>query len=182
MNQNNISEYIKIVSLEIREERKRQGIKTYEAANNIGMKRRYYSSLETNPPKSNALLKCSLMISGLHVNVSSLLKRAYYVYNNIEKEIDLNKDEFLNLDSEKLTKEVFLVIKEERKRKGVPQRVIAEKIGIDRNYYGKIENGNRKQLSLYKVIEISEALELPLYVLVERAEQALIKKANNNDL
>lgn len=179
MDQNNISEYIKIVSLEIKEERKRQGIKTYEAANNIGMKRRYYSNLETNPPKSNALLKCSLMIIGLHVNVSSLLKRAYYIYKNVEKEIDLTDDEFLNLDYEKLTKEVFLEIKEERKNKGVPQRVIAKKIGIDRNYYGKIENGNRKQLSLHKIIEISEALEVPLYVLVERAEQSLIDKRNN---
>lgn len=53
---------------------------------------------------------------------------------------------------------------------------------MDRNYYSKIENGNRKRLSLYKLIEISEALEAPLYVLVERAEQSLIEKDKNNDL
>ncbi|RIN27724.1 helix-turn-helix domain-containing protein [Staphylococcus succinus] len=182
MNQYNISEYIKIVSREIREERKRQRIKTYEAANNIGMKRRYYSSLETNPPKSNALLKVSLMISGLHVNLSTLLKRSYFIYKNIDNQIDLNNYVFLNLDSEKLTKEVFLEIQNERKHKGLPQRVIAEKIGIDRNYYGKIENGNRKHMSFYRIIEISEVLEVPLYVLVERAEQSLVEKAKNNDI
>lgn len=181
MNQYDISEYIKIVSLEIRQERKRQGIKTFEAAKNIGMKRRYYSSLETNPPKSNALYKCSLMINGLHVNLSSLLKKTYFIKKNVENPIDLNSNVFLDLDSEELTKEVFSEIKEERKRKGVSQRVIAEKIGFTKRYMSDIESGKSIHISLYRFIEISEALEVPLFVLVERAEKSLVEKAKNNE-
>lgn len=78
-----------------------------------------------------------------------------------------------NTNPGELIAQLFSEIQEERK--GVPQRVIAEKIGIDRNYYGKIENGNRKQMSLYKIIQIAEALEVPLYVLVEKAELSLIE-------
>lgn len=182
MNQYVISEYIKTVSVEIRQERKRQGIKTYEAANNIGMKRRYYSSLESNPPKSYAFFKCSLMINGLQINMSSILKKSYFLQKNIETEINLNSELFLNLDSEDLTKETFLVIREERKRKGVSQRVIAEKIGMHKRYLSDIENGKSMFLSLYRFIEIAEALEVPLYVLVERAEQSLIEKNKNSDL
>lgn len=84
------------------------------------------------------------------------------------------------LDSEKLIAQVFSETKE--KRKSIPQRVLAEKIGVDRNYYGKIENSNRKQMSLYKIIQIAEALEVPIYVWVERAEQFLIEIDKDNDL
>ena len=54
--------------------------------------------------------------------------------------------------------------------------MIADKIKMHKRYYSDIENGKANLLSLYRFIEISEALEVPLYVLVERAEQSLVEK------
>lgn len=182
MNESIILEYLKLLSVEIKKERKKQNLLGKEAAKMVGLSSSRYSYLETNPKEKTSILKYSQMIEVLHVRLSSFLKRVYYIQKDLQDEISLEYEYSNVFNPEKVISEVFSEIKKERKSKGAPQRVIAEKIGIDRNYYSKIENGNRKRLSLYKLIEISEALEVPLYVLVERAELSLVEKAENNNI
>lgn len=181
MTNDNITNFISKLSIEIRKERKEKKILTKDAAKSMDLNSSTYSNLENNPKKSMSLLKFIIMANVVKIHLSSILKRVHYNENIIE-EAPKTCTKYEMLDSEKLIAQIFLEIKEERKLKGMPQRVIAEKIGVDRNYYGKIENGNRKLMSLYKVIQIAEALEVPLYVLVERAEQSLLEKDKDNDI
>lgn len=181
MNNEIITNYISKLSLEIRKERKKRNILTKEAARSLNLKSSTYSNLENNPQKSTSLLKYSLMVNILNITLSSVLKNVYYEENYLNKAPIICAEQE-NLNSEQLIQQIFQEIKKERIQKGVYQRVMAEKIGIHRRYLSDIENGRSIQLSLYRCIEISNALEVPLYILVERAEQSLIEKDKDNDL
>ncbi|MEB8122978.1 XRE family transcriptional regulator [Staphylococcus xylosus] len=176
MNNSTIIAFIRNLSLEIRGERKRKNISTNDAAHAINLHSSTYSKLENDPLVTTSLLKFSHMIEALDVSVSNVLKRVYFIQQNSEQEIDIDHKFVHNFKPESLIKEIFLVIREERKSKGASQRVIADKIKMHKRYYSDIENGKANLLSLYRFIEISEALEVPLYVLVERAEQSLVEK------
>lgn len=177
----NILSFIQNVSLELKEERKKKNIRSKDAAQAINIHNSTYSLLENKPKKNVSLLKFCIMAHSLNVSLSSLLKKVYFKMNDIENR-EIRDISHGKLNPELLINQTFEEIKSERKHKGVSQRVVAEKIGIQRRYFGQIENGDRVLISLYKLIEISEALELPLYVLVERAEQSLIEKDKDNDI
>ena len=54
-----------------------------------------------------------------------------------------------------------------RKEKGVSQDNLAALSGIDRSYIGQIERGE-KSISLLKIYQIAETLELPAHELIPR--------------
>lgn len=58
-----------------------------------------------------------------------------------------------------------LRVREVRKAKGISQEKLAELAGIDRSYMGNIERGE-KNVTLKKVYEICDALEVKIYDLV----------------
>lgn len=173
MNEDNITNFITSLSLEIRKERKKLNILTKDAAKAINLNSSSYSNLENNPLKSTALLKFCFMVNTLNISLSSILKTVYTKQYNIDSNFtEYNKYE--KLDEELLINQVFIEMKNERVSQKISQRVLAEKVGIHKRYISQIENGNRKHISLYKLLEISEALKVPIYKIVERAEQFLL--------
>lgn len=182
MKESIILEYLNLLSLEIKKERKKQNILGKEAAKLIGVSNSRYSHLESNPKEKVSLIKYIQILEILNVKLSVFLKKVYYVQKNFEEEILLDYDNSYNSNPEKLITQIFTEIKEERKSKGVSQRIVAEKIGIVKRYMSDIESGKSIHISLYRFIEISEALEVPFYVLVERAEKSLIEKDKDNNL
>lgn len=172
MSNDNITNFIINLSLEIRKERKKRNILTKDAARLLNLNSSTYSLLEIKPRKSTSLLKYSLMTNVLNISLSNILKRVYYEDVTINKSFTTST-EYKELNSEHLIRQVAQEIKHERIHKGMYQRELAHKIGIHRRYMSDIENGRSVQLSLYRFIEIAGALEVPLYVLVERAENTL---------
>jgi transcriptional regulator with XRE-family HTH domain len=59
-----------------------------------------------------------------------------------------------------------LKIKEIRRRKGLTQKKLAEKIGVSRSYFADLENG-KYDIKLSLLIMISEILEVGLFDLIE---------------
>lgn len=57
-------------------------------------------------------------------------------------------------------------IREQRKRKGITQEQLAEKLGIDQKHMSKIELG-KSYPSLDRLIKVGEVLEVPLPSLFE---------------
>lgn len=56
-------------------------------------------------------------------------------------------------------------VREVRKNKGISQEKLAEMAGIDRSYMGNIERGE-KNITLKKVYEICDALEIDIKILI----------------
>ena len=60
-------------------------------------------------------------------------------------------------------------VREARKNKGISQESLAEMAGIDRSYMGNIERGE-KDVTLKKVYEICDALEVDINDLVQQSQ------------
>lgn len=58
---------------------------------------------------------------------------------------------------------IGISIQEERRRRGITQQELSEKIGVSKSYISKIEAPNcLKTFSLEILFDISEALEIPI--------------------
>ena len=57
-------------------------------------------------------------------------------------------------------------IRKTRKDQGFSQEALAYESGLDRAYVGKIERGE-KNITIVKLLQISDALEIPLHKLVD---------------
>lgn len=180
MSQSNNVRYVNLTSLIMRENRLARNIKTIDAASNINVNFQYYSLLEVNPRKGTSLYNYSIMAKGLRINLSDVLKVAHYI-NDLNDNKVVYSENFLDIETEDLIKYICKEIKNERKNQRYTQSKFAEKFGFDRRYFGYIENGEKIYLSLLRFIDISDILDVPLYVLVERAEQALLNEANKNE-
>lgn len=66
------------------------------------------------------------------------------------------------------------VIRDKRKAKGFSQESFADEIGLHRTYVGSVERGERN-VSLANLIRVSEALGMPLSVLISEAESICAK-------
>lgn len=61
-------------------------------------------------------------------------------------------------------------IKNERKSQGLKQKEMAERMGIVHQYYSQLEDTQRLKLSFRRYMEMCIVLDIPLNVIVERAE------------
>ena len=57
-------------------------------------------------------------------------------------------------------------IRSTRKKLGLSQESLAYEAGLDRAYVGKIERGE-KNITVVKLLQISDALEIPMHRLIE---------------
>ena len=57
-------------------------------------------------------------------------------------------------------------IRSTRKGMGISQEALAYESGIDRAYVGKIERGE-KNITVVKLLQLSDALEIPMRELIE---------------
>lgn len=174
----NVDKYIKAVGEVIREVRKSQNISSKQASEKLGISAPYYSRLENFKGNKVSLLIISKLANNVNIKLSDLLFEANnrinsnYINNIIDHYIYEN-------DAENLMKYILNEIKEERLSKGVSQYKIAEDMGIVRQYYSDIEIGKNKSISLYRLLEVTEVIETPLYILVKRAEN---KIANESEI
>lgn len=171
----NIDKYIKAVGEIIREVRKSRNISSKQAADNLNLSPSYYSRLE-NVKGGNkvSLLLISKLANNINIKLSDVLSEADKRINSNYISGTLN---YCNtkIQPEELLKLLFNQFKEERNSKGISQYKIAKDMGIVRQYYTDIESGKNKSISLYRLLEVTEVIGTPLYVLVERAERLLIE-------
>ena len=174
----NIDKYIKAVGEIIGEVRKSQSITQKEASEKLGISTPYYSRLENFKINKVSLLIISKLANNVNITLSDLLYEANNrVNSNFVKNITCYYK--YEIQEEQLLLNILNEIKEERLSKGISQYKIAEDMRIVRQYYSDIEKGKNKSISLYRLLEITEVIETPLYILVERAED---KIANNSEI
>ncbi|MGJ7589099.1 helix-turn-helix domain-containing protein [Staphylococcus shinii] len=172
----NIDKYIKAVGEIIREVRKSQNISSKEASEKLGISAPYYSRLENSKINKVSLSIISKLANNVNITLSDLLYEAdNRVNSNHIKNIICYYD--YEIQEEKLLLYILNEIKEERLSKGISQYKIAEDMHIVRQYYSDIESGKNKSISLYRLLEVTEVIETPLYILVERAEHKIENKS-----
>lgn len=174
----NIDKYIKAVGEIIGEVRKSQNITSKEASEKLGISAPYYSRLENFKSNKVSLLIISKLANNVNITLSDLL---YEANNRVNSNFIKNITCYYNyeIQEEKLLLNILNEIKEERLSKGISQYKVAEEMRIVRQYYSDIESGKNRSISLYRLLEITEVIETPLYILVERAED---KIENNSEI
>ncbi|MFF0676810.1 helix-turn-helix domain-containing protein [Staphylococcus xylosus] len=169
--------YVIAIGLEIKKIRENINFSKSNMAEALNVSESYIYHLEYTYNSKISLSRYYLMSTILKVKLSNILKR---VDNKIlnDKHISITDDGYLRDYKDNINPDFFVSyvcneIKEERTSKGISQNVIAKKIDITRRYYGDIESGKNKSISIYRLLEITEVIETPLYILVERAEDKI---------
>lgn len=75
---------------------------------------------------------------------------------------------------------IISMLREIREEKGVKQKELAEKIGVDQTIISKIENRERR-LDLIELRLICKALDYPLIEFIKALERKLENIKNNGD-
>ena len=89
---------------------------------------------------------------------------------------ELCRESILN-NKRKIIKNIGVILKEERRRKGLTRKELSDKINISENYIGYIEQG-KYEISLLKFIIIINELDLnPNYVI-----KNVIEKVNKKEI
>ena len=89
---------------------------------------------------------------------------------------ELCRESILN-NKRKIIKNIGVILKEERRRKGLTRKELSDKINISENYIGYIEQG-KYEISLLKFILIINELDLnPNYVI-----KNVIEKVNKKEI
>lgn len=174
----NVDKYIKAVGEVIREVRKSQNISSKQASEKLGISAPYYSRLENFKGNKVSLLIISKLANNVNIKLSDLLFEANNRINSNDINNIIGHYSYEN-DAENLMNYILNEIKEERLSKGISQYKIAEDMGIVRQYYSDIEIGKNKSISLYRLLEVTEVIETPLFILVKRAEN---KIANESEI
>ena len=65
-----------------------------------------------------------------------------------------------------------LLVREIRQKRGLSQECLAARAELNRSYMGEIERATSMP-SLYTAAKLAQALELPLWQLIERCESSL---------
>lgn len=175
----NQDNYLKSMGLAIKHIRENSNISISNMAEALNVSESYISHLEYTYNNKVSLLRYYLMAEILKVDLSYILNIVsndnYPDSVNFEDNNYYFKDRKSNITPDTFVSYICNELKEERISKGVTQNSIAKQLSITRRYYGAIENGEKKTISLYRLLEVTEVIGTPLYVLVERAERLLIE-------
>ena len=97
---------------------------------------------------------------------------------------ELCRESILN-NKRKIIKNIGVILKEERRRKGLTRKELSDKINISENYIGYIEQG-KYEISLLKFILIINELDLnPNYVIknvIEKVNKKEISEEEEKDI
>ncbi len=74
--------------------------------------------------------------------------------------------EHLKLETEKLSAQIGLLIKQARKSRGVTQEKLAEAADISEKYLSSVENGKESNISMGYILAIALALDISLLKLL----------------
>lgn len=178
MNDFNIDYFMLCVGQEFRKEKKGKNKKTKIIGQNIGKLVKVLNEFERGVFKKLSVYTLKLYAIQLEIPLHVLIKRAEITYYNIDNFnfdncfIDTSK-ELQNKDVEQLVYNVGDTLREIREEKGYRQIDLAKQLGITKQTYSSYERITRIQISLYKVIEICNKLDVSLHEVIYRAEKRL---------
>src|SRR5699024_544800 len=171
MNKKEINTFIKNVGLEIRKEREYRELSIKFMANAMNITKSYYAQLETTTNEKVSLYKYAKMTNIIGVPLYVILKRSASKPCN-----DANYVNLINYNIDELIDSVSYYLREVRLSKNITQKNIAKKLNITRQYYGHIETGKTKSISLYRYLEVTLILGVGLYEVIENDETYLFNK------
>lgn len=149
------------------------------------MNKKYNATIYINNEKP-----ITMIVSGKDETEVSKIIAGFFIKINkkkIEKiQIKLEEVEFINGNYVPVKNLLATIIKESRIKKGISQRELSRRSGVDNKTIAKIELGERKKPTIVTLLKISVILDLNIYEVLtvagysnEEIENSLIHIKNN---
>ncbi|MCI6266344.1 MAG: helix-turn-helix transcriptional regulator [Erysipelotrichaceae bacterium] len=149
------------------------------------MNKKYNATIYINNEKP-----ITMIVSGKDETEVSKILAGFFIKINkkkIEKiQIKLEEVEFINGNYVPIKNLLATIIKESRIKKGISQRELSRRSGVDNKTIAKIELGERKKPTIVTLLKISVILDLNIYEVLtvagysnEEIENSLIHSKNN---
>ena len=149
------------------------------------MNKKYNATIYINNEKP-----ITMIVSGKDETEVSKIIAGFFIKINkkkIEKiQIKLEEVEFINGNYVPIKTLLATIIKESRIKKGISQRELSRRSGVDNKTIAKIELGERKKPTIVTLLKISVILDLNIYEVLtvagysnEEIENSLIHSKNN---
>lgn len=149
------------------------------------MNKKYNATIYINNEKP-----ITMIVSGKDETEVSKIIAGFFIKINkkkIEKiQIKLEEVEFINGNYVPVKNLLATIIKESRIKKGISQRELSRRSGVDNKTIAKIELGERKKPTIVTLLKISAILDLNIYEVLtvagysnEEIENSLIRIKNN---
>lgn len=149
------------------------------------MNKKYNATIYINNEKP-----ITMIVSGKDETEVSKILAGFFIKINkkkIEKiQIKLEEVEFINGNYVPVKNLLATIIKESRIKKGISQRELSRRSGVDNKTIAKIELGERKKPTIVTLLKMSVILDLNIYEVLtiagysnEEIENSLIHIKNN---
>lgn len=166
--------FIKNIGIELKSIRKGQKITATSIYKTIKISSGHYSNIE-NARRDKVSMYIFLDISRyLQVPLSQILKNIEV--DNKDYYLDKTDERVLLCDNKTFTSEIINVFSNMRKSKGYTKKHVAELMGVTPKYYGDVELGKYLSMSLVTYKRIAMTFDIPLYKVVQKAEEAILDK------
>lgn len=174
----NAHEFMVCMGKEFRKEKFAQKKRSAVLGQGIGKSARYLTQFEIGFNDKISIYRLKLLANQLNIPLHIFIKRAFNSYNNTFNEIE--DDETIDTsikinekDVEQFIYNIGHVLKDIREESDATQTAFAKKLKITRQMYHGYENMRRIQISLYKLIEITNILDVTILEVIYRAEKRL---------
>ena len=149
------------------------------------MNKKYNTTIYINNEKP-----ITMIVSGKNETEVSKIIAGFFIKINTKKieriQIKVEEVEFINGNYVLVKNLLATIIKESRIKKGISQRELSRRSGVDNKTIAKIELGERKKPTIVTLLKISVILDLNIYEVLtvagysnEEIENSLIHIKNN---
>lgn len=149
------------------------------------MNKKYNTTIYINNEKP-----ITMIVSGKNETEVSKIIAGFFIKINKKKieriQIKVEEVEFINGNYVLVKNLLATIIKESRIKKGISQRELSRRSGVDNKTIAKIELGERKKPTIVTLLKISVILDLNIYEVLtvagysnEEIENSLIHIKNN---
>lgn len=149
------------------------------------MNKKYNTTIYINNEKP-----ITMIVSGKNETEVSKIIAGFFIKINKKKieriQIKVEEVEFINGNYVPVKNLLATIIKESRIKKGISQRELSRRSGVDNKTIAKIELGERKKPTIVTLLKISVILDLNIYEVLtvagysnEEIENSLIHIKNN---
>ena len=149
------------------------------------MNKKYNTTIYINNEKP-----ITMIVSGKDETEVSKIIAGFFIKINKKKieriQIKVEEVEFINGNYVPVKNLLATIIKESRIKKGISQRELSRRSGVDNKTIAKIELGERKKPTIVTLLKISVILDLNIYEVLtvagysnEEIENSLIHSKNN---
>lgn len=149
------------------------------------MNKKYNATIYINNEKP-----ITMIVSGKDETEVSKILAGFFIKINKKKieriQIKVEEVEFINGNYVPVKNLLATIIKESRIKKGISQRELSRRSGVDNKTIAKIELGERKKPTIVTLLKISAILDLNIYEVLtvagysnEEIENSLIRIKNN---